>query len=136
MRQVMCQHRSPGRMPPDEHAIGIAAALADILVNPVDDTRQIVRTGFPGRELRMTLHVDADHAVLHRPQHDVVVEPALRHVLLFVARPTGDEDQHRSQPVGMVGLEYVEGIAGIGAVGDIAHHGDAGVGRLRLQRCI
>ena len=130
----MRQHGSAGRVAPDENAIGIAAPLGNVLVNPVDSLRQVMGAGLPGREFRMPLHADPDHAVLHCPQHDVVVEAALGHIFLLVARSAGHEDQYWPQSIAVIGLEHVEDVAGIGPVGDIATDCDARIGRLRLQR--
>ena len=70
-------HRAGG-MPHQEDAFGIASTGSDVVRSPLDCRAQILRGCRPRRLWRQPIGgVDADKAVLHRPQHDVVVERAI-----------------------------------------------------------
>src|SRR6202043_3994861 len=79
----------------------------------------------------VALHVNADHPVLRRPTHDVVVERIRFAILLLdlVARAAGNVHQNGARRAALIGGEDVDYIFWIGTEGDIAGNGDARIER-------
>src|ERR1700687_4892921 len=107
MADVCGNRAGAGRVRPDEHAIRIALVLRDVLLNPIDYASDVFGGLVPFQALASAaLYVDAAHAVLHRPQHDVVVEGiAIGHRLDLIAGSARDVDQHRTLSAALLGRE-------------------------------
>ena len=118
----------------------IAAAFADLVVDPSNRAGDILRARRPGRLRREAIgDIDADETVLRRPQHDVVIERTGRSRSLVAAheRAAMDEDQHRPGRSGRrLRHENIEQVAVGGAVFDIPLDPDALIRLLLLQRRI
>src|SRR4029450_9761435 len=93
---VRAEWNVAGRGRPDEHAIGVAAVLGDIGLQPLDHGRDVPAPVVPALA-RVTLHRHADHAVLRGPSADIVVK-GVRLAILdldLVARAAWDIDKDR-----------------------------------------
>src|SRR4051812_41771724 len=99
-------------MRPDDHALGIALVLRDVLGEPIHRARDVASAVIPVAHAGMPLHGDADHAVLRRPSADVVVERVGLARLLFdlVAGAAGHVDEDRTTAAALVGSEDVDDI--------------------------
>jgi len=123
---------------PDEDAIRIALVLRDVLLYPLDHLADVFGRLVPFQALAAAaLHIYASHAVLHGPQHDVVVKRvAIRHRLDLVARAAGDVDQDRTRSTALFRREYVKHRPGIRSVLDVALDFNARIGSFGLHRTV
>src|SRR4051794_15753800 len=94
---MICDMHRAGGLPHQEDFGRIAATLADLCSYPLYYGGEVFGGGRPDELRRQPVGgVDADKAILHRPQHDVVVERAAG--ITLVARDKAaavDEDQYR-----------------------------------------
>ena len=114
MADVDAERAVARRVRPDDDVVRVAFVLRDVVVHPVDRHRQIAAAVVPVLA-GMTLHQDADHAVLRRPAADVVVEGvAFADLLLeLVTGAAGHVHDDRSPIAALLADEDVEHVFGI-----------------------
>src|SRR5258708_35546145 len=77
MRHVCGHVAGAGRMANQEDMIWIAAITCDLVIDEPHGRAHVLNAGWPGKLWReAVLHIDADHAVMRREQHDLVVHGA------------------------------------------------------------
>jgi hypothetical protein len=114
----------------------VAATCGDLSDHPCHRGAHVLRARRPGGLRDQTVgHVDADKAVFHGPQHDVVIERAARNAPVAADEGTAmNEDQHRSRRRGGLRREDVEQVAIGRAIFDVALDLDALIRFFLLQR--
>ena len=107
-----------------------------VVAGPAHRHSQILAAGRPGELRRQAIFdVDANHAVAHRPQHDVVIERAAGRALAAADEFAAVHvHEYRSPGPGRLGNEQVERIALVRSIFEVARDLDAGKGLLLVQR--
>ena len=102
--------------------------FGNVRFHPLEHARNVLRAGVPTRA-SMPLHIHADHSVLGRPSHDVVVE-RVRFLILkleLVASASGNINQNRSRCGALVRCENIHDVFWIRPEGGVPHHRNAGI---------
>src|SRR5262249_26703387 len=107
-------------MRPDEHAVGIAAVLGDVGLEPLNHRGNVLAAIIPILA-GMTLKSEADHVVLPRPAANFVVKRIGFPILLldFVAGPARNINQDRAITAGLLRAEDIDEIFPMRAKGHV-----------------
>ena len=125
--ETMCRSGA-GRMAPDHDLVGIAAIGARMVAYIFDGGRYvIIRGGILGlRRRQAIIGFGGDHAVLNRPDHDVVIHELARTMFVPARKAAAmDVDQDRFARA-LARSEQIELLRRIGPKGKIAADLDVG----------
>ena len=134
MRQVAGDQARAGGLAPERHPIGIAAVLRDVRLHPAHHRGHVLVRRRPGvLRGQAIVHVDADHALLREPEHDVVVEGRSGLALVAALEAAAMDVDHPVLPAPGPGGEHVELVGRIRAIRDIARDSHVRIGLLLLR---
>ena len=138
VRHVLRHMRRASRMAHEDDALGVAATARNVLAHPLQGRLDVLLRRRPrvGRGQAVG-HVDADHALAHGPQHDVVVKRTVSCTARAAHKaPAVHKHQYGLARLRFVGGEHVQQVSIICAVAHIAAHLHARIGLALGQRSI
>jgi hypothetical protein len=122
-----------GGLRPDENASGIPLVSSYVLVDPLNHPPDVFGGIVPSLA-GAALHVHTGHAVLHGPQHDVVVEGvAIGSALLLVACSSRHINQYGTRTAAFFRRKNIQNIFGIGSKRNVTGYRYTRVRRVGMQ---